>query len=143
MGRLALLVAQATASSTPAATNGGPPDGMRDGMRGGFPGGPGGGQGRGPGGMMRDGAQRFSEHARDHGDNHHWWMVAIAVIFALILIGLAVWAIIAFSRAANAKAGGSVDGHNALSPKELLDQRLARGEIEPEDYEARKKLLET
>ena len=134
MSRLALWVAQATTSSTPTAS--GPGGGMR-------PGGPGGGPGGGMGGgreAMREGAEQFMRDAHDHGD-HHWWMFALLVVAVVAFIGLAVWAIIAFSRAANARTAAlTADG--GPGAKELLDQRLAKGDISPEDYEARKKLLD-
>lgn len=134
MGRLALWVAQTTASSTPPSSI--PDGGPRGGMRGGF-GGP--GPGRGPGDMMRGGAEQVGRHM-DGGD-HHWWMLVIFIVAFLIIVGLMVWAIVAFSRATKAKAAvaASANGPNA---KELLDQRLAKGDISPEDYEARKKLLD-
>ena len=141
MGRLALWVAQTTASSTPSTTpGGGPGGGPREhlgGMRGGF-GGPG-GPGQGPGGQMRGGAEHIARHM-DGGD-HHWWMLVIFVVAFLVIVGLLVWAIVAFSKATKAKTA-AMAAANGPSAKEQLDQRLAKGDISPEDYEARKKLLD-
>ena len=67
-----------------------------------------------------------------------WVMLLIAVILA-VLVGVAVYVAL---RAVNPQPQVSVNPA-APSPRELLDQRLARGEISPEEYTARRPLLES
>jgi uncharacterized membrane protein len=95
------------------------------------------------------------------GDAHHPVMRAIVfVVFLAVVAGL-IWSLVALSRAkkraaaaaatssatatntaaAAAPAGYQSSTSAAPSALQILDERLARGEIEPSDYEARKRLL--
>jgi uncharacterized membrane protein len=93
------------------------------------------------------------------GGAHHPVMRAIVfVVFLAVVAGL-IWSLVALSRAkkraaaatasatatnpaaAAAPAGYQSSTSAAPSALQILDERLARGEIEPSDYEARKRLL--
>ena len=97
-----------------------------------------------------------------NGGAHHPVMRAIMfVVFLAVVAGL-IWSLVALSRAkkrdaaaaaiaatasatatnpAAASAGYQSSTSAAPSALQILDERLARGEIEPSDYEARKRLL--
>ena len=53
------------------------------------------------------------------------------MILIVALIGLIVWAIIWETR----RAGGRTGGHPHDRAREILAERLARGEITPEEYQ--------
>jgi uncharacterized membrane protein len=78
------------------------------------------------------------------GGAHHPVMRAIMfVVFLAVVAGL-IWSLVTLSRAkkrAAASAGHQSGTSAAPSALQILDERLARGEIEPSDYEARKRLL--
>jgi putative membrane protein len=62
----------------------------------------------------------------------------------LILAALVVLVILAFIRRHDGHTGaGSHHGPDASAALSILNERLARGEIEPEDYRARRTLLES
>lgn len=76
----------------------------------------------------------WDNHMADWGAG--WWilMAAMMVVFwGLIIVG-AVWLIRSLA--------GADDGHHARDPLEVLDHRLARGEISVEEYRQRRDLLE-
>ena len=96
-----------------------------------------------------------------NGGAHHPVMRAIMfVVFLAVVAGL-IWSLVALSRAkkraaaaaatasatatnpAAAAASAGYQSSTSASPSalQILDERLARGEIEPSDYEARKRLL--
>ena len=68
-------------------------------------------------------------------DGGNWWMFGIGIVFMLAfwggVIGLVIWAVRQFRPSAG---GGS-----ALS---ILQERFARGEIDRQEYEQRKSLLQ-
>ncbi len=83
------------------------------------------------------------------GSAHHPVMRAIMVVVFLAVVAGLIWSLVALSRAkkranaatatpVTAAAGNTTATASAL---QILDERLARGEIEPADYEARKRLL--
>lgn len=84
---------------------------------------------------------RFGPH-----DNHHPILRVIMLVVFLAVVGGLIWSLIALSRAKKqaASSGSSVTtaaSSTAPSALQILDERLARGEIEPADYEERKRLL--
>ncbi len=48
--------------------------------------------------------------------------------------------LVAFA-ARSGRAGGTGDGYRAPSAREILEERLARGEISEEEFEGRKQVL--
>jgi putative membrane protein len=67
-----------------------------------------------------------------------WMMLLIALVVA-VLLGVAIYVAL---RAVNPQPQVSATPP-APSPREVLDLRLARGEISPEDYSAARPLLES
>jgi putative membrane protein len=68
--------------------------------------------------------------------------IIFMVICAIVLIGLIVGVIVALRRtSASQSQGAAPAGAPSTTARDLLDQRLARGEIESADYEERKRLL--
>ena len=69
-----------------------------------------------------------------------WLMLLVAVIF-LVLLGALVYVAL---RAANPQppASARTVGPVVPSPREVLDLRLARGEISPEEYSTARPLLD-
>jgi len=85
---------------------------------------------------------------RDHMDGNdgaHWWMVGMMILFGAVLIGVIVWAVIATTRAGRGPAAPAAPSMAAApagsSARNILDERFARGEIDPAEYEERKRLL--
>jgi uncharacterized membrane protein len=64
-----------------------------------------------------------------YGYGWNGWMIAMMMAWPL-LITVAVWAVVALTRD-RGKSG----------PREILDQRLARGEVTPEQYQQTLDLL--
>lgn len=58
---------------------------------------------------------------------------------AVILVGVMIFRGAGNSR--GSRDGGSVDGAAVRNPMDILDERFARGEIENEEYEARRAAL--
>lgn len=78
-------------------------------------------------------------------DNDHmdggwgWGMAALMVVVAVALVALVIWLV---------RSTGTSHGHGphaaspgAETPMQILDRRLARGEISPEDYKERAAIL--
>jgi putative membrane protein len=70
-----------------------------------------------------------------------WLMLVFALIFA-VLIGVAVYVVLrTVNQQQTATSAGTVEPH-VPSPLEVLDLRLARGEISPEEYGTIRPLLD-
>lgn len=70
--------------------------------------------------------------------------IIFMVILGLVFIGLFVGVVIALRRTSKSHpqtAAPVVGAATSSTARDLLDQRFARGEIEPADYEERKRLL--
>lgn len=73
------------------------------------------------------------------------WMLFMPLLW-IALIGLIVWAVMSLSRGSASCGHGCGHGHGPHtlereSPEDILDRRLASGEIEPDAYaEARRQL---
>jgi len=59
------------------------------------------------------------------------FMIAVLVLSVVLIVALVRW----FS------GERSVPGDHSRSPREILDERFAKGEINREDYDARRKAL--
>ncbi len=76
---------------------------------------------------------------RDHGMNNGGvWMM---VVFGLLLLALAGTAVFFAMRAGGSAAPGGRSASRESS-RDVLDLRLARGEINPEEYSAARALLD-
>jgi putative membrane protein len=70
----------------------------------------------------------------DHGDHMGGWgwgWGVLIMILIVALIALIVWGIIWATR----RVGGRTGGHPHHRAREILAERLARGEITPEEYQ--------
>lgn len=69
-------------------------------------------------------------------------------VFMLLFWGLVIWAIFALVRGVSGRGGccgGDHDGHhghNDKTPLDILKERYAKGEINKEEFDAKKKDLE-
>jgi putative membrane protein len=75
---------------------------------------------------------------RDHIDNGGWgagWIaMLIAMLVFLVLAAVVVWFLLSGSRRS---IGGSSAESSRPTPEQLLSERLARGDIDPDEYRAR------
>ncbi|MDP2622577.1 MAG: SHOCT domain-containing protein [Actinomycetota bacterium] len=62
------------------------------------------------------------------------WMIFMAVLWVVLIVA-GVWAVMALTRGNRPWSG------SAESPKEILDRRLASGEIDVEEYERLRRAL--
>jgi putative membrane protein len=68
-----------------------------------------------------------------------WLMMALIMV---AFWGLVVYAVVALFRGgATSSRSGSTDPADVKDPRQILDERLARGEIQIEEYQARKDAL--
>lgn len=74
----------------------------------------------------------------DHmdGGGWRWGMFAVMVLIALAVIALVVWLV------RTTRTPPPAPGPSAQTPMEILDRRLASGEITPEDYRQRAEILD-
>ncbi len=74
------------------------------------------------------------------GGGAHWvfWQAALMWVGILVFWALVIWAIYALVTSMNRRPGGSGNGED---PRRILDERLARGEIQPEEYQRLRALL--
>ena len=63
------------------------------------------------------------------GNGSSWWMAVMMCVTMTVLVAVVVWAIVRSNR--------SVGSARLESPREALDLRYARGEIDTADYEER------
>ena len=66
-----------------------------------------------------------------------WVFSLLWMVLALLLVVGVVWAITGFGRREQPTDGGS-----SRSGREILDERLARGEIDPDEYDRLRERLE-
>ena len=75
------------------------------------------------------------------GGGHHWAAAILFLVLIAVILGALAWAIVMILRQREHQTSGAaatVAGSDALK---ILDERFARGEIEPDDYKARRDLL--
>jgi uncharacterized membrane protein len=68
-----------------------------------------------------------------------WW--ALMVIVMIVFLALCVFALVALSRHHNHGSSGSLVGGTSNGPVDILNERLARGEVTEEEYTSRLNLL--
>jgi putative membrane protein len=68
-----------------------------------------------------------------HGSGWPVWADALMWLGMIALVGLLIWAVYAVARRASRRRGDA-PGANASGPGRILDERLARGEIDAGEY---------
>ncbi|MGE3645028.1 MAG: SHOCT domain-containing protein [Beijerinckiaceae bacterium] len=72
------------------------------------------------------------------------WGMGLHSIFWLVILALIVWAVVAFTRSNAGRTSGSL-GHNLPGPRSnglaILEERYAKGEIDREEYQQKKRDL--
>lgn len=75
----------------------------------------------------------------DHMTTWGWAMMVVWSIVGIGFVGIAAWLVLAWARVS------SRDSESTRPPektaRELLDERLARGDIDPDDYHRRRAAL--
>ena len=86
----------------------------------------------------------LAQYHMDYGDHMdggwQWGMMALMVIAFLAIVVLVVWFVRSTS-ASHAQSAHTAGGEQAETPMQILDRRLAQGEIAPEEYEERAAIL--
>ncbi len=65
----------------------------------------------------------------DHGMSPAWWLLMSLLWVALVVV--IVWAAVRLFPGRSERSGSAVEER----PEDILDRRLARGEIDPDTYE--------
>jgi putative membrane protein len=73
------------------------------------------------------------------GGNGWWWLMALGVILVVALVVVLVVMLTRHNAAPSSPAGNAPS--TARAPEEVLADRLARGEIDAEEYRARREAL--
>ncbi len=73
----------------------------------------------------------------------HWAMWILMIVAMLVLWGALAWIIVTLlrQRGGNSEPRGGAPGGPGPEPLRILDERLARGEIEEEEYKRRRDLI--
>ncbi len=71
-----------------------------------------------------------------YGQGWSGWMTVMMLVWP-VLIGLSVWAVVALTR-----NGDRRSTEHIVTAHEILDRRLASGDIAPDEYRSRRDLLE-
>jgi putative membrane protein len=87
--------------------------------------------------MMWDGDGRWAMH--DH-DGAGWLMVLLMLVVVIAVVVIAV-ALLRGTVAPSTTAGAAPDAR-PTRPREILQERFARGEIDEQDYRARMRALD-
>ncbi len=73
-----------------------------------------------------------------YGAHWMWWEFSLMWVGMIVFWGLLIWAIYALVRFALRRPGGGEDRGDA---RRILDERLARGEIDAEEYRRLRDLI--
>ena len=68
------------------------------------------------------------------GEGVHWWGWLLGTVAMVAFWALLVWAIWYVVAAVRRPENRSPESHGPGDPKRILDERLARGEIDAEEY---------
>ena len=80
---------------------------------------------------------QMMDRDQSHSSGHGWaWLIGLAVL--VLLVGLVVWAVIATRSRA---APGGAPATQRRSAEDVLADRLARGEIDADEYRQRLAVL--
>ena len=78
----------------------------------------------------------------DNGGTH-WGLWIVMIVAILAFFGILAWAVVNIIRQRDARAGAGFPSPSSASsdPLRILDERLARGEIEIDEYTRRRDVL--
>lgn len=76
----------------------------------------------------------------DHMNGPGWLMMIVWSLISIGLLGLIAWLAVQWTRTSS--RGRSPSQPSAKTARELLDERLARGEVELDEYERRSEALD-
>jgi putative membrane protein len=74
----------------------------------------------------------------DHMSGSDWGLMVLWTMLFIVLVVGVIWAVTSFARRDQPAAG---DG-SRRSGREILDERLARGEIDPDEYDRLRERLD-
>lgn len=67
-----------------------------------------------------------------------WWGWIPMTVMMIVFWGLVVWAVVTLARGSRERDGGAGGARRAeAGPEQILEERLARGEIDVREYEER------
>ena len=75
-----------------------------------------------------------------YGGGWAFWQVALMVVGMVVFWALVIWAVYALVAGTGRWTG---TGHGGGGPRQILDERLARGEIDADEYRRLRDLLAT
>lgn len=75
----------------------------------------------------------------DHMDRTSWVAMGFMMVMLLVVVALVVFAVTQWSRGALTTRS---DTHSARTARDVLDERLARGEIDVDEYQRRRHALD-
>jgi putative membrane protein len=84
-----------------------------------------------------------------HDGGGNWWWIPMAIMMIAFWVGLA-WVVVTLVRHLTHRASGApimsaghLPGAHPADPRQMLAERLARGDIDVDDYRARLDALDT
>lgn len=86
-------------------------------------------------------APRYGSHPWD-GPWHGWFMGPVMMAFVLVLVIAVVIVIIRWSRGDGQSQAGPHHGAPDRAPLDILKERFAKGEIDKEEFEERRRILD-
>jgi putative membrane protein len=75
------------------------------------------------------------DHMSDHMGDGAWGFMALWALFSVLIVALVVWAVWSVARRGSVRS----TPNQAVA---VLDERFARGELSPEEYQERRDVLE-
>ena len=78
----------------------------------------------------------------DHMTGWGWMMMVLWTILLLLVAGGLIWAILAATQSTSSTRRSSPTPQVHPSARDVLDERFARGEIDADEYQQRRRVLE-
>lgn len=75
-----------------------------------------------------------------YGGGWAWWQAGLMWAGMIAFWGLLLWAVYAVITSVTRRPGTG-PGHGSKDARQILDERLARGEIDPEEYQRLRDLI--
>ena len=80
-----------------------------------------------------------------YGSGWAWWQAGLMWVGMIAFWALLIWAVYAVVKSITTRDAGQPEpsgGRPAADPRRILDERLARGEIDPDEYQRLRDVLE-